>query len=468
MRRTLCEAILPDVDDFYSLFCHVTEKTNGRRPFLLESSPPGSALARWSFFGVEPFLTLRAEGDFLFEEFVPAKGSVIRRHFREHPLDALQKRLEAFRAEPSPHVTSPFPGGAVGVIAYDMGRLIEPVTMNALRDIPVPDLDVAFYAGVVAYELATRRVYLLRTELPGVPSPDWLEVVPELARHDNKTLPLPPGSDRSLQSSFSREAYCKAVRRVQDYIAAGDVYQVNLSQRFVGEWNDSPWVLYARLRERNPAPFSAYLELDGMTLLSSSPERFLRYDAATRSVETRPIKGTRPRGQTPEEEKRYLRELLDSAKEAAELVMIVDLERNDLGRVCAYGSVEVPERRVVERYTSVLHTVATVRGRLAPEKHLADLLRATFPGGSITGAPKIRAMEVIDELEPVRRGFYTGSIGYFGWNGNLDLNIAIRTFLVREGIVSFGVGGGIVADSDPEAEYEETLHKAHALFEALS
>jgi para-aminobenzoate synthetase component 1 len=350
-----------------------------------------------------------------------------------------------------------------------MGRLIEPVEMTAARDVPVPDLDVAFYAGIVAYEHATRRAYLLRTELTDVPPPNWLNAVAGLLEphHDEEENSEKRASlNTRFASTLSRDSYRKAVVRALDYIAAGDIYQVNLSHRFSVEWEGSPLALYARLRERNPAPFCAYVELDGTTILSTSPERFLRYNSATRHIETRPIKGTRPRGTTPQMERDAIESLLSSAKEAAELVMIVDLERNDLGRVCEYGSVRVPERRVVETYASVVHTVATVEGRVASDKNLADILRATFPGGSITGAPKIRAMEIIDELEPTWRGFYTGSMGYFGFNGNVDLNIAIRTVVLKEGIAYFGVGSGIVADSDPTSEYEETLHKARSLLEA--
>jgi para-aminobenzoate synthetase component 1 len=472
MNRTVCDAILENVGNPYRLFCRLMERSSARRPFLLESLPPDSRLARWSFFGVDPFLTLRVEGTAVEETVVTRGGTLVRRCSTAHPLDALNERLDAHRAEPAPGVPSPFQGGAVGALAYDMGRLIEPVEMSAARDVPVPDLDVAFFGGVVAYEHATRRAYLLRTELPDAPSPDWLRTVLELANRPNDGYERRGASSRrrfaEVESTFTREAYRKAVVRAQDYIAAGDAYQINLTQRFSTEWRESPEALYANLRDQNPAPFCAYVELDGMTLLSSSPERFLRYDAATRRVETRPIKGTRPRGATPDEEQEYTRDLLASEKEAAELVMIVDLERNDLGRVCEYGSVHVPERRVVERYASVLHTVATVAGRLRRDTNLADTLRATFPGGSITGAPKIRAMEIIDELEPTWRGFYTGSLGYFGWNGNVDLNIAIRTFVLRDGVAYFGVGSGIVADSNPESEYDETLHKAKSLFEALT
>jgi para-aminobenzoate synthetase component 1 len=255
------------------------------------------------------------------------------------------------------------------------------------------------------------------------------------------------------------------VRRTIDYIAAGDIFQANISQRLSSEIATSPWTLYRRLRAINPAPFAAYLDCGDPIIVSASPERFLRVTG--RRVETRPIKGTRPRGRTPFDDRRLASELLASAKDRAEHVMIVDLERNDLGRVCKYGSVRVSELAALETYATVFHLTSTVNGRLLPGKTPVDLLRASFPGGSITGAPKVRAMEIIDELEPTTRGVYTGGIGYLSFTGDVDLNIVIRTFVITGGRAYFQVGGGIVADSDPEAEYQETLDKAKALIEAL-
>jgi len=228
-----------------------------------------------------------------------------------------------------------------------------------------------------------------------------------------------------------------------------------------------PYELYSRLRAINPAPFAAYLNFDDVAIVSSSPERFLQFAADTRMVYTRPIKGTRPRGANLEEDAKLAEELLNSEKDRAELIMIIDLERNDLGRVCEIGSVRVPELIVLEKYPTVYHLVSTVVGKLPKWKDRIDLLKATFPGGSITGAPKIRSMEIIDELEPTKRSVYTGAVGYLSFTGNMELNIVIRTFIVNNGKAYFQVGGGIVADSDPEAEYQETLDKAKALFEAL-
>jgi para-aminobenzoate synthetase component 1 len=253
---------------------------------------------------------------------------------------------------------------------------------------------------------------------------------------------------------------------VKEYIAAGDVYQVNLSQRFEIQTTDEPYAIYERLRQFSPAPFGAYLDAGNFQILSSSPELLLRVDEHGRAL-TRPIKGTRPRGNTPAEDRRLAAELFASEKDQAELLMIVDLERNDLGRVCRYGSIQVQERHRIETHPTVFHLVATVVGQLRENTDVFDCLRSMLPGGSITGAPKIRAMQLIDELEPCRRHVYTGSLGYLGFDGTCDLNVAIRTILCRAGRASYHVGGGIVADSDSETEYQETLAKGRAMRAAL-
>jgi para-aminobenzoate synthetase component 1 len=274
------------------------------------------------------------------------------------------------------------------------------------------------------------------------------------------------GADRELRSTFTRDEYLDAVTRVREHILAGDIYQANLSQRFDAPLRESAWSLYRRLRTQNAAPFAAFLDLPDATILSASPERFLQVDEAGH-VETRPIKGTRARLEDPAADAAAGEALLASAKDRAENVMIVDLMRNDLSRVCAPGTVRVPELFALERYATVHHLVSTVVGTLGPGKTAFDLLRAAFPGGSITGAPKIRAMEIISELEPTERGVYSGAIGYISLSGAMDMNIAIRTAVVRDGRVYFSAGGGVVADSDPVREYQETLDKARGIIEAL-
>jgi para-aminobenzoate synthetase component 1 len=267
-------------------------------------------------------------------------------------------------------------------------------------------------------------------------------------------------------ANFDFAGYSAAIARIKAYIASGDVYQVNLTQRFAAPLPCPPYALYQRLRERSPAPFAAYLSFGPVQVVSSSPERFLTVRG--RQVETRPIKGTRPRSADPAADARLAAELLASEKDRAELLMIVDLERNDLGRVCTYGSVQVEKLWQLESHPTVHHLVATVSGTLRPEVDVIDCVAACFPGGSITGAPKIRAMQIIDELEPHRRHVYTGAIGYLGFDGNADLNIAIRTLTCVGGQAYYHVGGGIVWDSNPSAEYQETLDKGRAMHEALT
>jgi len=279
--------------------------------------------------------------------------------------------------------------------------------------------------------------------------------------------PIPSPMEQSpLKGGFTHEEYVGAVEKARQYIIAGDIFEVNLSQRFEAELSITPYELYKRLRQINLAPFACYLGFDEVSVVSASPERFLRVRGDW--VETRPIKGTRPRGKTSEEDEALANELLSSSKDRAENIMIVDLERNDLGRVCRFGTIKVTELAILEVFPTVFHLTSTVVGRLREDKSCIDLLKATFPGGSITGAPKVRAMEIIEELEPTKRSVYTGNIGYLSFNGNLDLNIAIRTFLVKGRKAYFQVGGAVVYDSNPEAEYQETLDKARALIDALN
>lgn len=331
---------------------------------------------------------------------------------------------------------------AVGYWGYDLRHHTERLSAKAQDHLHLPDMHVALFES----QRSARR------SEPGSELRDAYYVTSV-------------DRERTAEAAVSRAEYLQAIRKVKDYIAAGDCYQVNLSQRFSAPWSGAPWELYQRLREASPAPYAAYLDCGDHQILSSSPELFLKIRDGI--VETRPIKGTRPRGATPTEDAALAQELLHSEKDRAELVMIVDLERNDLGRVCEFGSVRVPELMRLETYANVHHLVSTVRGKLRPEVGPLDCLRAAFPGGSITGAPKIRAMEIIDELEPCRRGVYTGAIGWVDGRGNAEWSIAIRTMTLKDGRAHFHVGSGIVADSDPEAEYEETLTKASGMLKAL-
>ena len=360
---------------------------------------------------------------------------------------------------------------AAGYWAYDLRYCLEHLPRWTRDDLDLPDCRVGLYEKNSGF-----RVQGSETGVQG----SGVQVTRSANDECRMTLETPISGDRSfdtrnstlalswggVRESVSRKTYEGAVRRVLEYIAAGDCYQVNLSHRLSAPLPGSAWELYQRLRAGSPAPYAAYLDCGDHQVLSASPELFLRVRG--REVETHPIKGTRPRGRTPEEDRSLADELLASAKDRAELLMIVDLERNDLGRVCDYGSVSVPELFRLESYSNVHHLVATVRGRLRAEVDPLEALRAAFPGGSITGAPKIRAMEIIEELEPFRRGVYTGAIGWVDGRGNAEWNIAIRTMVVKGDRVYFHVGGGVVADSDPGAEYLETLAKARGMLQALS
>ena len=440
-------------------------------PFFLDSGMDPEKLGRYSFVGCRPFLLFRSRGS----ELRIVRGGRSER-LTGDPFLVLSDLVERYRFPVGLDEFPPFLGGAVGYFGYDLCHFVEELPCTTRDDLPIPDCFFGLYDTVVSFDHLQRRMYLCSFEVPGEKPSDLYEWI--RSRLDRRVLPefrhptagpfrrsdIPAGR---LRANFSREEYLDAVRRAKEYIAAGDIYQVNLSQRFTAPLPISSFDLYARLRTRNPAPFAAYLDFGDGAIVSSSPERFLHFSAGTRLIRTRPIKGTRPRGVTPAEDRALAEELLSSEKDRAELVMIVDLERNDLGRVCEVGSVHVPELVVLERYATVFHLVSTVAGRLSPDRCRMDLVRATFPGGSITGAPKIRAMEIIDELEPTRRGVYTGAIGYLSFTGDMDLNIAIRTMVVRDDTVWFQVGGGVVADSDPSGEYQETLDKARALMEVL-
>jgi len=444
-------------------------------PFFLDSALAGPRLGRWSFIGAEPFALLRTRGANLGLWGAEADSRW------QSPFAAVKGMMARFAIGREPD-DPPFLGGAVGYFGYELRHFVERVPRNTVDDVPVPDCCIGFYDAVIALDHFRQRAWAVAAPAPrGIEEAnerlermialisDPPEDIPgaHSARGPRPALALHPlAASSEIYSNFTRDDYMTAVRRAKDYIAAGDTFQINLSHRLTTAVNEAPLDLYARLRDVNPAPFAAYLDYGDFAVLSASPERFLQVRAGT--VETRPIKGTRPRGATPQEDERLARELLESAKDRAENVMIVDLERNDLGRTCAYGTVRVTELCALERYETVFHLVSTVVGRLHEGYGAVDCLKACFPGGSVTGAPKVRSIEIIDELEPTCRGIYTGAIGYLCFSGDMDTNIVIRTIVVKDGWAHFQVGGGIVADSDPEAEYQETLDKARALITALA
>lgn len=429
--------------------------------FFLDSGLASEGEEAYSFIGFEPFLTFRSSAG---RNCVVEGGE--EQIVEGDPMAVLRRLLGRFPCEP--HSELPFVGGAVGYLSYDYGAQWEIRSKHPKKQAGAPDLELGFYDGVLAYRHATRSWFLIANPIHRADATVILERLRSAIR-SAKTWQRRPVAGPKLSQPHaceSRQQYVAAVKRIKEYIRSGDVYQVNLSHRFEAIWTGNPYDLYRRLRERSPAPYAAFLSIHQGHVVSCSPERFLRLRDGL--VETRPIKGTRPRGLNAVDDQRLAIELLRSEKERAELLMIVDLERNDLGRVCIPGSIQVEELYRLEPHPTVFHLVATIAGALRPGLDAVDLLRATFPGGSITGAPKIRAMQIIDELESAPRHLYTGAIGYFGFDGGSDLSIAIRTILLQDGRASYQVGAGIVWDSDPESEYEETLAKGRALHEALS
>ena len=434
--------------------------------FFLDSSQVDLHRGRYSFIGFDPFDVFLHKG--------------------KDALDLLKERFNRWfphEAEDGHSLVTPLTAGAVGCLSYDYGLHQEKIRLRAEDDHLLPDCFFGFYDCIITIDHFAQKLHVTSCGPPaGAGHEREQKASRQLARILKKLEPFLSGGVRcalagadsytgsSLQyeGSFSKEQYLSAVRRVQDYIRAGDIYQVNLSQRFRFDLQGMPWnpgSLYRTLRHISPAPFGGYMDCGRFHLLSNSPERFLRLMDGV--VQTRPMKGTRPRGDNEQQDQRLRQELLNSAKEIAELLMITDLQRNDLGRVCEYGSVKVKEMRTLEEYPYVFQTTSMIEGLLRQDKDCFDLLKACFPGGSVTGCPKIRAMEIIDELEPARRGMYTGCLGYINLAGNMDFNILIRTLVACRGRLSFHVGGGVVADSSPADEYQETLIKAQAMRRCL-
>lgn len=428
----------------------------------LDSGLPGSDQGRFSYLTADPFLVLRSKGRLV--EFETRDGV---QRLEGNPFVVLQELLDSFHVQPSPTLPA-FPGGAIGYLAYELAHHLERLPHPETDDLSLPEMNIGFYDWLIARDHHKKRTWAV---FAGFDSSGSIgaqqrldKILAHLPKRDRRpTSPTDQVTD--LKSNFTRSDYLEAVKVVKDYISKGDVYQVNLSQRFEASVNCQPWPLYLRLRQLSSAPFGAYLQYPQVVIQSASPEEFLRVRGS--DVYTRPMKGTRPRGKTLSQDEELSQELLSSEKERAENLMIVDLLRNDLGKVCVPGTVAVPELFTVEEYPTVLQMVSAVQGRLRPGLDAVDALQACFPGGSVTGAPKIRAMEIISELESVERSVYCGALGYMGFDGSMLTCVPIRTVLFKGGKAYFQVGGGVVADSDPEAEFEETLHKAQGSLNAL-
>ena len=444
---------LPYHSDSAALFEAVAD-----RPWavFLDSGLHYPGQARYDIIAAEPYIRLVTRGAMT---EVHAEGTGLS---RADPFELLRTHLAM---DPAAAGDLPFSGGAIGYFGYDLARRIERLPVRA-RDIErIPDMVLGIYDWAVVVDHSERRAWLAGQGRDPDTDRKWDALVRLFSAPRSERRREPFRVTSPVHSNFTPLGYGHAFNRILDYIRAGDCYQVNLAQRFSARAEGDPWLAYQRLRLINPAPYSAYISTPYAQILSASPERFLR--VRNGHVESRPIKGTRPRAGHARLDAELIAELVASEKDRAENLMIVDLLRNDLSKNCALGSVKVPRLFEVESFATVHHLVSTVTGELAAGRDAIDLLRGAFPGGSITGAPKVRAMQIIEELEPHRRGVYCGAIGYVGYDGNMDTNIAIRTLVHSRGTVRFWAGGGIVADSQRDAEYQETFDKAAALLSLL-
>jgi anthranilate synthase component I len=459
-----CE-IMADLDTPISAFLRIRHLPY---PFLLESAEGSEKVARYSFLGGAPRLVLRAFAD----RVEMHEGGAVRR-LEGDPLATARDVLARYRPVADPSLPR-FYGGLVGYFGYDLIRTIEHLPHQPPDDYGLPILSLALADTVVIFDHVRHRIRIVANAC--------VDDGAERAYHDARRrieqwidllrAPMPempaggPYPPMRLRSNMTRERYLAGVERCKAYIHAGDAFQTVFSQRFAADVGDlDPFAVYRAVRAINPSPFMFYLGGDDATLVGASPELLVRLEDDL--IQMRPIAGTRRRGLDDDEDRRLEQEMLGSEKERAEHVMLVDLTRNDIGRVARYGTVRVPELMTVERYSHVMHIVSLVEGRLRPGLDAFDVLRAVFPHGTVSGAPKVRAMEILDELEPTTRGPYAGAVGYAGFGGALDTCIAIRTLALRDGVAYVQAGGGIVADSEPAAEYDETVNKAKVLIRAI-
>ncbi len=454
-RRKSLALSIPYQLDFFKQYKFLSK--DKPQHILLESGRGG----RYNIVGLNPVAVIRGKGETL---HISESGKETIK--QGNPLDLMQEYMERWKTDYNPEYP-PFQGGAIGYFSYDCIRYIEKLPSLAEDDINIPDIFFLLFDDVFVYDQEEKVLWIIThyadkheeaKERLNEWKVLWATEAPEV------TIPFACPEKKSEAVAFTEEGFMKAVECIQEYIGAGDVFQVNLSTRQERTLQTHPLEIYTSLREINPSPYMGYLELGDFQIVSGSPELLIKKQGT--EVSTRPIAGTRSRGANEQEDEELARELIENEKERAEHVMLVDLERNDLGRVCKYGTVEVDEFMVIEKYSHVMHIVSNVRGEVEEDKDAFDLVKAVFPGGTITGAPKIRTMEIIEELEPVRRGIYTGSIGWIGYSGDTELNIVIRTLLAKDGKAHVQAGAGIVIDSNPENEYKESLKKAIALWRA--
>jgi anthranilate synthase component 1 len=448
---------------------HLRLAHNAKYSFLLESVEGGETIARYTFAGAHPEEVFRARGR---QCSLETRGRITK--FQADPIERLRSLSARYHPVRIPGLP-PLIGGAIGYFAYDMVRLVERIPESAHDELGLDDCVMMFFLGLVAFDHVQHRIWVIRnvfTEGTGSLRAKYDAAVREIRRTRSALEgPLPrqprarPSGPLRIQSNFTKPRYLAAVRKAKSYIRAGDIFQVVPSQRFSAQTNADPFEIYRALRVVNPSPYLYFLKLDGVSIVGSSPEMLLKVQG--RDAFYRPIAGTLPRGRTEAEDRQLESRLLADPKERAEHIMLVDLGRNDLGRVCDYGTVTVERLMFVERYSHVMHLVSSLRGRLREGVDCFEALMACFPAGTLSGAPKIRAMEIIAELEPSRRGLYAGAIMYLDFSGNLDSCIALRTLVAKGGRAYIQAGGGVVADSVPAREYRETVNKARALVTAL-
>jgi len=424
-------------------------------PFFLDSGSYFKRLGRYFFWSFEPVEYYYFKDGFIYlngeKKFEKDPFEFLKEIFSRYKIDRIEKKF-------------PFQGGFVGYLSYELGKYIEKLPDTRVDDYRMPEFYFALYDLIYVYDILEKKFYIAGYDIG---NPDFQNKINRFIKK-LKEFKKDYGKVRigdKFESNFEKSEYLTAIERARDYIYKGDIYQVNLSQRFRVEFSGDPYKFYSIFRKLSPAPFGAFLDYESFQILSNSPERYLLISSD--HIETRPIKGTRKRGKNPQEDLELIEELKMSEKDKAEHLMIVDLERNDLGRVARFGTVKVSEFEVIETYANVHHMVSTVEAKVRGDRDCIDCIKNSYPGGSITGAPKIRSMEIIDELEPTYRGVYTGSIGYIDLTGDIDLNIAIRTAILKDGFLNFQVGGGIVYDSNPEEEYIETIVKAESFFKTV-
>ncbi len=463
--------ILADMETPVSAFRKID---SGNYAFLLESVEGGEQWGRYSFLGSNPSLVVRARGERI--ELLQGQGGERLTDVRD-PLTALRRVLEPYRAVRVPGLPR-FTGGLVGYLGYDAVRHLERLPGTAVADLGLPDALFLLTDTLLIFDNVTHRITVVSNAFVENHADAGVErayresqrkidaIIAALRRPIGAPSGFAgPSAAGEPDSTFTRAGFCDAVRKAKAYIQAGDVIQAVLSQRLTVRTGADPFDVYRALRVVNPSPYMYYLRLGDLKIVGSSPEMLVRLDGER--IDLRPIAGTRPRGKTEDEDRRLAEELLADPKERAEHIMLVDLGRNDVGKVARVGSVSVPDLMTVERYSHVMHLVSHVRGLVEPGRSAFDVLEACFPAGTVTGAPKVRAMEIIDELEPVRRGPYAGAVGYVSFSGNLDTCITIRTILFAGGVAMIQAGAGIVADSDPEREYDETMNKARGMRRAI-